>query len=222
MMVATHIRVSPPRLSLLDVSIGPIQRSEIPAVLDVIARGMRDNPIHVAVYGHDPEERFAGQRQMFEAGFEIAGLDRDMLVARRPDGTVVGVCGMMAPDEALPGGVDQLRLLRRILKLGPGPALRLLRWIDTWSRLDLKHPHWHVGPVAVDPRYQGQGVGTRLMQVFCNKMDAAGEVAYLETDKLINVTFYERFGFEVVHREDVLGVPNWFMRRDPQPVNAAA
>ena len=47
-----------------------------------------------------------------------------------------------------------------------------------------------------------------MMQAFCARMDAAGEDAYLGTDKPINVRFYERFGFEVVGEEDVLGVPN--------------
>jgi hypothetical protein len=27
------------------------------------------------------------------------------------------------------------------------------------------------------------------------------------------VLFYERFGFEVISEQDVLGVPNWFMLR---------
>ncbi len=53
------------------------------------------------------------------------------------------------------------------------------------------------------------------MRVFCAKMDAAGETAYLETDKDINVRFYEKFGFEVVGEEDVISVPNWFMIRHP-------
>jgi len=49
--------------------------------------------------------------------------------------------------------------------------------------------------------------------LFSARMDAAGEDAYLETDKPINVRFYERFGFEVVGEQEVLGVPNWFMVR---------
>jgi hypothetical protein len=44
-------------------------------------------------------------------------------------------------------------------------------------------------------------------------MDAAGEDAYLETDKPINVRFYERFGFEVVGEQEVFGVTNWFILR---------
>ena len=54
-----------------------------------------------------------------------------------------------------------------------------------------------------------------LMRAFCERMDAAHENAYLETDKPENVRFYERFGFEVVGEQDVLDVPNWFMLRRP-------
>jgi hypothetical protein len=39
-------------------------------------------------------------------------------------------------------------------------------------------------------------------------------LGYLETDKPENVTFYKRFGFEVVDEHPVLGIKNWFMLRD--------
>ena len=35
-------------------------------------------------------------------------------------------------------------------------------------------------------------------------------------DKRENVAFYERFGFEVVGEDEVLGVRNWFMLRSPE------
>ena len=44
----------------------------------------------------------------------------------------------------------------------------------------------------------------------------AGDVAYLETDKPENVSFYQRFGFEVTEEAQVLGIPNWFMLRRPR------
>jgi hypothetical protein len=40
-------------------------------------------------------------------------------------------------------------------------------------------------------------------------------MGWLETDKAENVRLYERFGYVVVEQTDVLGVPNWFMRRPP-------
>jgi len=88
-----------------------------------------------------------------------------------------------------------------------------MKWLGAWSKHDLEERHWHLGPVAVDAHLQGKGIGSKLMQAFCAQMDAVGEVAYLETDKESNVRFYERFGFEVVGEEEVLGVPNWFMIR---------
>ena len=45
------------------------------------------------------------------------------------------------------------------------------------------------------------------------RLDAAGVAGYLETDKDVNVPFYERFGYEVVGEGDVIGVPNWYMLR---------
>jgi ribosomal protein S18 acetylase RimI-like enzyme len=89
----------------------------------------------------------------------------------------------------------------------------MMCWLGLWTRRDPEERHWHIGPLAVDSHLQGMGVGSLLMQVFCAQMDAAREDAYLETDKEINVRFYERFGFEVVGEQEVLDVTNWFMLR---------
>jgi N-acetylglutamate synthase-like GNAT family acetyltransferase len=89
----------------------------------------------------------------------------------------------------------------------------MVRWLGAWARHDPEERHWHLGPIAVDEGLQRMVVGSLFMEVFRAQMDAAGEEAYLETDKPANVRFYERFGFEVVGEQDVLGIPNWFMRR---------
>jgi GNAT superfamily N-acetyltransferase len=60
---------------------------------------------------------------------------------------------------------------------------------------------------------QGKGIGSVLLKAFCDRMDSAGMVAYLETDKRENLRFYERLGFEAVAEDDVIGVHNWFMAR---------
>jgi ribosomal protein S18 acetylase RimI-like enzyme len=135
------------------------------------------------------------------------------LVARREDGSIVGVCGMMPPGECQPGFKQQLQILPTLLRIGPRSTGRAARWMGVWGKHDPGERHWHLGPLTVDVHLQGRGVGGRLMQVFCAQMDAAGDDAYLETDKPINVRFYERYGFEVVSEEEVLGVRTWFMFR---------
>ena len=134
-----------------------------------------------------------------------------MLAARQTDGTIVGVLGMSCPSSRRPPATQLLRLLIRLSSNGPRATLRTLRWVGAWARREPAGRHWRLGPVAVDEGLQRMGVGSRLMEVYCAQVDA-----YLETDKPGNVRFYERFGFEPVGEQEVLGVPNWFMTRRPQ------
>jgi ribosomal protein S18 acetylase RimI-like enzyme len=197
------------------LEIGAAEPTEIEAVVGVISRGMRDNPTHVAALGEDPERREKRVRRIFSRVLPVMG--HSLILARHPDGTILGVLGMAAPGRCQANGKQKMKLLLGLLPLGPLALSRSLRWVGTWEKSDPKERHWHLGPVAVDAHLQGMGIGTKLMRVFCAQMDAAGEVAYLETDKPENVRFYERFGFEVVGEEEVIGVPNWYMAR---PANA--
>ena len=200
---------------LKGLEVGALDAAEKEEAMGVVVRGMRDNPLHVAVFGEDPEIRARRVRRLLGGAFAVLGLQRHMLAARSADGAIVGVVGMLPPPEDRPTIAQQLRLLPRLLSTGPRAAVRAASWMGTWAKHDPEEPHWHVGPVAVDAHLQGKGVGSRLMRVFCAKMDAAHENAYLETDKPENVRFYERFGFEVVGEQHVLDVPNWFMLRRP-------
>ncbi len=199
--------------NLEELEIGALDTSEVGEALGVVTRGMRDNPTHVAAFGEDPEVRARRIRRLFGGAFTVLDLHKHMLAARSADGAIIGVVGMLAPGECRPTIAQQLRLLPRLLSTGPRAAGRAASWMGAWSKHDPKERHWHLGPLAVDAHLQGMGIGSKLMRVFCAKMDAAGEDAYLETDKPINVRFYERFGFEVVGEEEVIGVPNWFMLR---------
>jgi ribosomal protein S18 acetylase RimI-like enzyme len=199
--------------SLEGLEIGALDASEVGEAVEVTARGMRDNPLHVAVYGEDPELRLRKLRRMFGAAAEVLNLRQHLLVARAPDGAIVGVCGTMPPGGCQPSIGQQLRLMPQLLANGPRATLRTARWLGAWAKQDPKTRHCHLGPVAVDTHLQGMGIGSRLMKAHCAQVDAAGEDAYLETDKLANVRFYERFGFEVVGEQEILGVPNWFMLR---------
>ncbi|MDQ3926834.1 MAG: GNAT family N-acetyltransferase [Actinomycetota bacterium] len=194
------------------MEIGAFDASEIEEVLDVLARGMRDNPLHVATFGEDPERRRRRFRGLMAAAFSIRDFSHT-LVARREDGVIVGVCGMMPPGDCLPNFIQRLRLLPTLLFMGPRAIGRTMRWLGIWQKHDPEERHWHMGPLAVDAHLQGMGVGSRMMQVFCAQMDAAREDAYLETDKPENARFYKRFGFKVVGEREVLGVPNYFMLR---------
>ncbi len=197
-----------------ELEIGAIETTEIREAARVLSRGMRDNPLHIAAFGRDPTHRTQILYRLFSK--LLAVTDLPMLAARRADGTIVGVLGMSCPASRRPSAAQQLRLLLCLLSNGPRATLRTLRWVGTWAKREPDGRHWHLGPVAVDTGLQGMGVGSRLMEVYCAQVDASGEDAYLETDKPGNVRFYERFGFELVGEQEVLGIPNWFMLRQAE------
>jgi ribosomal protein S18 acetylase RimI-like enzyme len=128
-------------------------------------------------------------------------------------GFVVGVCGATPPGACRLPPAGLARVAAAVARSGVGPLARSLRWLEAWGARDPQAPHWHVGPVAVEGGLQGLGIGSRLLAGLAAELDAAGEDAWLETDKPENVAFYRRAGFTVAGEDRVLGVRCWFLER---------
>jgi GNAT superfamily N-acetyltransferase len=192
--------------------VAPLAPAEIPAAIGVLARGMRDNPIHVAALGDDAERRERILERLFRSMWRH--MDQQALCARL-DGEVVGVCGRLPPGACRPTPGQGLRMAPGLVANGPRTLLRTMRWVMAWSKRDPDERHEHLGPVAVDRHLQGKGFGSAMLAANAADLDREGLMGWLETDKAENVRLYERFGYVVVEQTDVLGVPNWFMRRPP-------
>jgi GNAT superfamily N-acetyltransferase len=192
------------------VDVATLAEAELPDAIGTLARGMRDNPLHVAAFGGDPDHRTGSLTQMFNG---VMPMQPEPLRAS-VDGEVVGVCGFGPPPDCMVHLFGSLALDQfPPFFEDPATQARLAEWLQTWGKRDPAEPHFHLGPVAADAGKQGQGIGTALMQAFCDRVDRDGALAYLETDKPENVGFYEKFGFETVGEAPVIGVTNWFMRR---------
>ena len=78
-------------------------------------------------------------------------------------------------------------------------------------------PAWHLDSVAVEPGWQGRGIGSALIEFGLVRTRESKTAAILETGTPRNVPLYERHGFRVVEEADPPeGGPHvWFMRRDP-------
>ena len=189
--------------------------AELSAAAQLLARGMRDNPLHIQAFGPQAEHRRRALARFFEpvlhrafnCGSVLGLVDADVLV---------GVYVETPPGRCKLGVVEKLKILPSIYFGNPlTTSMRVLNWAGEWSRRDPAQPHWHFGPVAVDAPLQGRGIGRTMLSDFCSRMDARKAVSYLETDKSVNVRFYEKFGFKVLAEAEVLGLPNWFMSREP-------
>jgi ribosomal protein S18 acetylase RimI-like enzyme len=182
-----------------------------PAVA-VLARAFQDNPLNRAVIRGSAETRRRANAHTMRALLAIAESHGVVLVARR--GQALGGALVAAPPHAFPFPAPGLwTRLRVVLGIGLGVATR---WAAVFEHLEARHPvvpHWYLGVLGVDPEHQRTGLGCALIERWLERVDADGEIAYLETDRRENVAFYQRAGFEVGAETLALDVPVWLMSR---------
>jgi len=190
-----------------------LRKDELTTAAELLARAMCDNPIFVQVFGTDRDRRQKALTHCFLA-FAPRLQRRGYVLGAFRDSLLTAVCGVAMPGRCKESLFQRLTILPHLVRgCSPTMLIRAKRWMDEWFRLDLQEPHFHLGPGATDTHLQGHGIFSAMLWDICTRMDKLGATAYLETDKLVNVRFYERFGFVTVQEGQVLGIPNWFMRR---------
>lgn len=196
------------------LEIREVHLEELEQAAALTARGMRDNPTHIEAFGKDNDKREQKLGALFGSVLPIVST-KAVLIGAYKEGTLVGIAGVAGPGQCRPSASESLRMLPRLLpRVGPASFGRMGRWQRVWKQHDPTDRHWHLGPVAVDRHLQRQGIGSAILEEVCARMDRQGSLLYLETDKPENVRFYKRYGFETIDQAPVLGVTNWFMKRE--------
>ncbi len=73
--------------------------------------------------------------------------------------------------------------------------------LSTFEKMDQSHPqepHWYLTVIGVDANAQGRGLGGALMRHAVARCDEEQSPAYLESTNPRGISFYERYGFEVI------------------------
>ena len=113
------------------LEIGTLGPADAEEVLGVLVCGMRDNPVHIAVFGDDPRRRQERLLRVFEGAFGAMGWQANMLAARGPDGTILGVCGALPPGGCRLGPASQQGTCAGS---APGPGGTPMSATGTWDR----------------------------------------------------------------------------------------
>lgn len=81
------------------------------------------------------------------------------------------------------------------------------------KKLDIG-PFLYLMVIGVLPESQSMGYGGRLLDFLCERADREGKALYLETQNKKNVTWYEKFGFQVIKEISFADwLPLWEMVR---------
>jgi ribosomal protein S18 acetylase RimI-like enzyme len=191
------------------ISIESLKESDLHEAATIAARAYAANPDAVAVYRNHPD-----QFRLQEASFmQTFGQAPEIVSVAKKDERVVGVMRMVEWPQCQMSLARMWKIVPIMVIRMRGLAVRRFIVMNNWSKHHPKEPHWHLGPIAIVPEMQGQGIGSQLLEHFCKHVDQDGQAAYLETDKPENVPLYERFGFLVTEDTIIINVQNWFMWR---------
>jgi GNAT superfamily N-acetyltransferase len=200
------------RVDLARIEVGDTTPEETQEAISVAARAMCTSPMAYAVLGDDPKRRYRHTRRFFARLYMLAPHQRPLVA--RLDGRIVASTNDLVEGACRARPIDIVRSLPALALTGPRGAFRTATWINDWEHRDPDRPHAHFGPFGVEPELQGKGIGSVVLREYTRRLDEAGEHSYLETEKPQNVALYQRFGFEVIEEDEVVGVPNWFMWRE--------
>jgi ribosomal protein S18 acetylase RimI-like enzyme len=193
-----------------EFTIRPMRVADTSEVCEIIGLAFADNPSTLAV----ARDRRSALRIM-RAGVRIAKFDRPCSYALVA-GDAMRIVGVLNAAE-WPGCQmslrEKLRSAFAMVRIMGTALPRMLKLIGVRANHDPRARHWHVGPIGVHPDVQGRGVGKALLGSFLVTADERGSPVFLETDVDRNVALYEKFGFEIVGEEMILGVNNRFMWR---------
>ena len=191
------------------VDIEPIRQEDFLPASVILSRAFSIELNNLAVFRG---ERNIERRQQPLFSYMLKKFPGTILVAKQ-ESNIIGVACMVKWPQCQ---MTQLAMLQYILGMFPvlrGGLLREFRLRRVWAKYDPNEMHWHIGPIGIAPELQRRGFGSELIASSLEIVDGEHEPAYLETDRMDNVRFYQHFGFSIVAEQKINGVRNWFMWR---------
>ncbi|KAH8704050.1 putative GNAT family acetyltransferase [Talaromyces proteolyticus] len=206
----------------MPIQVRPLQKEDIPEVVECIQQGFADDPYFRWVFN---AEQFNKQRNsssltarclwgINNALFYVA---QEVDVASTTPSPVLGVSCWLAPQPASQPEswytwsqsllLSFRQFLTNLRYLGRGGLITKRYWIwkaqqgaaqtELWT--DKERGYYFCNIVTVRPEAQGKGIGRKLFEVVTDRADKEGVKCYLESSKdEPNVKIYEKMGFEMV------------------------
>ncbi|ERP31966.1 GNAT family N-acetyltransferase [Chitinivibrio alkaliphilus] len=193
----------------------PVKKEELHSVAQLLAEVFSGEAITSQLFDfsrEDTKDRFARMTHLRGAYYLRAG---HLLLSVFHQGTPLGVAIVKRTGNAISVRERLFRwygpLLRGMFSLVP--VMRLRTYLSLWPHFlhprHLTKPYWYLEALAVDPSWQGKGVGSALLEDIRERMhsDASVSGIFLETGTEENSALYEKRGYICIEKKGTARVP---------------
>ena len=206
--------VGAPAAALSGQAVRKATLADVSRLADALARAFDGDP-PMRWFLSDAETRVARARRLFDVMLRRVHLGRDYCYTTND---VVGGALWVPPGTWRLGVVDQVVLLPGMVRVFGRGLARAQRGLTVMESGHPTTPHYYLDSLGVEPGWQGQGLGSALMQPVLERCDIERMPAYLNAGSARSRDLYLRHGFEVTEEfslpED--GPPLWRMWREPR------
>ncbi len=191
-----------------------VTRQTCQEAAEVLGCAFVDEPVSLAIYKQfSPEKRFRNLTVDFLAEMEICiryGCPLQII----DNGKVAAAAILYQPGGyPLPWLVQARLLMKSILGHDFYDIRPWLHWLKEIDEIHPQDPHYYIEYLGVLPEYQGQGLGSTILQFITARADEVNSGCFLETASPRNVPLYQRYGFEILAEKQIIGLNTWFMWR---------
>lgn len=180
----------------------------------VLGRAFLDEPVSQWIYrGLSPEKCLKNLVADFTGELSVA-IRRGEPVHVNQNGKIAAAALIYPPGAYPLKGLDELRLLFwTIWGHSPYDLKAWMSWLEETEKQHPREPHYYLEYIGVEPSLQGNGLGSDILRHLTSEADKAQAGCYLETATRKNLPLYQRFGFQIIGEDEIIGLPAWFMWR---------
>ncbi|CAN5889057.1 GNAT family N-acetyltransferase [soil metagenome] len=198
-------------------AVRPARRSDLRSLSQTLGRAFYDDPVMTWMLP-DPAHRAKGLPRMFATMTRHHYLSAGRAELATDGSDVAAAALWDAPGHWKQTRLEGLLMMPGFIRAFGSRTAVGQEVADLMKKHHPEEPHWYLSVIGSDPAHRGRGFAWALMRSQLERVDAEHAPAYLESTKVENIPYYQRFGFDVTGE---IGLPGggptmWAMWRVPR------
>lgn len=173
------------------------KQSDSSDIVNLLTSAFSGDPLIEFLFGKEWEHQ-PHVGEFFRILLDVRVALKKPAICAEENGVILGAA--MGYDVERPSWSEsQVEEWKSLLSAVQGLESRLGEYGRLADRFEPAKPHFYLGVIGVLAGTQGQGVGRKLLEAFCDASDTSRESSgvYLETASEASLAFYLKYGFEL-------------------------